>query len=275
MKIIAIAIVALVGFAFGYANHYTNGSNVPGNWNGSYLTDKYGNQYCRSCHSSGPSNGQKNLVLTTTQVEVNINEEITFTYEVAPGYNPPFHPGAGKIMGVYLMSVDGSTVDMPQNKGWEIIEDPNSNTTKFNYNERADGSLVWTWTLKAPETAGTYTLKAYAFVGNNDYEQSENIDILVNPVGIDENLASNMNISNYPNPFNPTTTIELKSDVEDYGKLNVVNAKGEIVAEVYNGKLSSGIHSFNFDGSRLISGVYFVKFSGINQELSRKMILVK
>lgn len=80
---------------------------------------------------------------------------------------------------------------------------------------------------------------------------------------------------NFPNPFNPSTTIEF--GVKDAGnyKLKVYNSIGEQVAELVNGELNSGYHQVHFDASRLASGIYFYKLVGKNINLTRKMILMK
>jgi len=82
-------------------------------------------------------------------------------------------------------------------------------------------------------------------------------------------------LQNYPNPFNPSTQIRFSIDKDSKVDLMVYNVKGEKVATLYNSKMAKGIHSFDFDGSNLNSGIYFCRLTvnGISQ--SRKMILAK
>jgi len=80
---------------------------------------------------------------------------------------------------------------------------------------------------------------------------------------------------NYPNPFNPVT--QIKFDLAKTGnvKLSVYNINGQKVAELLNGVQNAGIHTIEFDGSNLNSGVYYytLETAGIRQ--TNKMILTK
>jgi len=80
----------------------------------------------------------------------------------------------------------------------------------------------------------------------------------------------------YPNPFNASLTVEVSLPQSSELKLAVFNTLGQQVLSLENESLSSGYHSFTFDGSQLASGVYFVKafIPGKTYEL-RKVVLVK
>lgn len=96
-------------------------------------------------------------------------------------------------------------------------------------------------------------------------------------VGIDDdNLPESIIISNYPNPFNPETTISLKNNIERNVKAEIYSVDGKKVGQVYEGTLTQGNHKFSFDGSNLTSGTYFFTLKsddGLN--VSRKMVLMK
>jgi len=82
-------------------------------------------------------------------------------------------------------------------------------------------------------------------------------------------------LQNYPNPFNPTTTISFNLQSAADVKLTVYNQAGAEVAVIAESRLNQGAHSFNFDGSKLNSGVYYYTLSANNQQKSGKMLLVK
>jgi len=63
----------------------------------------------------------------------------------------------------------------------------------------------------------------------------------------------------YPNPFNPITTISVSLPEISELSVRVYNVTGQQVAELANGRISAGQHSFTFDGSNLASGLYFVR----------------
>lgn len=80
---------------------------------------------------------------------------------------------------------------------------------------------------------------------------------------------------NYPNPFNPTTTIEYRIENREYTTLSVYNVLGQKVATLVDEMQSSGSHTVTFDASRLPSGTYFYRLQAGNDVQTKKMILVK
>jgi hypothetical protein len=86
---------------------------------------------------------------------------------------------------------------------------------------------------------------------------------------------------NYPNPFNPSTTIPLAIPVHSEVKLKVYNILGEEVITLHDGALQAGRYWFDWDGrnqagSHVASGVYVYRLStsrGVH--LTAKMILMK
>ncbi|PID30787.1 MAG: hypothetical protein CR982_00885 [Candidatus Cloacimonadota bacterium] len=87
--------------------------------------------------------------------------------------------------------------------------------------------------------------------------------------------TSTVLLQNYPNPFNPTTTIKFYNEIDSKIKLSIYNAKGEIVSELINGKVSKGFHTVKFDASRLNSGVYYYSLETANKIYSKSMLLLK
>jgi len=80
---------------------------------------------------------------------------------------------------------------------------------------------------------------------------------------------------NYPNPFNPSTDIRFAIQNDSNVKLSVYNTKGELVANLKNGKMTKGSHVVNFDATALNSGVYFYKLDVNNLSETKKMVLTK
>ena len=87
--------------------------------------------------------------------------------------------------------------------------------------------------------------------------------------------------ANYPNPFNPSTTIPVKVSQSDYMQINIFDSNGKLVKNLHNGELSPGDYSFRWNGLdkynyMVSSGIYFCKVIKNNNILSsRKMILLK
>lgn len=81
---------------------------------------------------------------------------------------------------------------------------------------------------------------------------------------------------NYPNPFNPSTSINFSFDENSIASLKIYNLLGEEVATVFNQIPEIGkLYSVNFDASKLSSGVYLYRLNQGNRIISKKMNLIK
>jgi hypothetical protein len=80
---------------------------------------------------------------------------------------------------------------------------------------------------------------------------------------------------NYPNPFNPSTTISFTIDRDGFVSLNVYDVAGRTVGTILNKHMTAGTYEVGFNASGLASGVYFYKLRTNEQEMTRKMILLR
>lgn len=80
---------------------------------------------------------------------------------------------------------------------------------------------------------------------------------------------------NFPNPFNPSTTIEFSLAADDHVSLAVYDAAGRLVATVMDRDLSAGDYRVAFRADGLTSGVYFYRLSTSRGDETRKMILLR
>ncbi|MGB5106845.1 MAG: T9SS type A sorting domain-containing protein [Candidatus Zixiibacteriota bacterium] len=85
---------------------------------------------------------------------------------------------------------------------------------------------------------------------------------------------------NFPNPFNPTTSIEFNLPKASYVNLSVFNILGQKVTELVNTTLSAGNKRIEWNGmdqnGRTVeSGVYFYKISAEEFSMTRKMMMIK
>jgi hypothetical protein len=94
--------------------------------------------------------------------------------------------------------------------------------------------------------------------------------------------VSELMISNYPNPFNPSTTIEYSIPSEGYLKIDIFTAEGRQLKTVFEGTVQSGRYNkdLNFGEINASSGVYiavikFVPESGPVNIKSTKLMLLK
>ncbi len=81
--------------------------------------------------------------------------------------------------------------------------------------------------------------------------------------------------SNYPNPFNPTTTIEFGLTRQSDAQLHVYDLLGRRVATLIDGVLQAANYTVNFDASHLSSGVYIYQLQTPDLTVTKQMTLVK
>jgi len=86
--------------------------------------------------------------------------------------------------------------------------------------------------------------------------------------------------ANYPNPFNPSTTIPLSLDAEASVRLAVHDAAGRELRVLHDGALPAGSREFHWDGrdaagQTLPSGVYLFRVTGAGETAGRRALLLK
>lgn len=91
---------------------------------------------------------------------------------------------------------------------------------------------------------------------------------------------NSLSLYNYPNPFNPETTISFVSSRPGRVRLKVYNLKGQVIKTLIDGAMQRGYHSIKWDGtderdSSVSSGVYFVRIEMNGETQVHKMMLLK
>ena len=79
----------------------------------------------------------------------------------------------------------------------------------------------------------------------------------------------------YPNPFNPSTTINLHVENEGLVKVNVFNLAGKEVAQLSNEFVEAGVHSMTWVADGYPSGVYLIRANMNGATSVQKVILLK
>jgi hypothetical protein len=87
-------------------------------------------------------------------------------------------------------------------------------------------------------------------------------------------------IGNYPNPFNPETSIRYSIDQNGPVSLKIYNTRGQLVRTLVNETKASGLHTVVWNGmdeqgSAVSSGIYYYKMYAGKYSSTRKMILMK
>lgn len=102
-------------------------------------------------------------------------------------------------------------------------------------------------------------------VSNNDSEQIS---------------ADDYQLTNYPNPFNPQTTISFALEKTENVKLEIFNPKGQRVKTLLKSRLQPGIHNYVWDGTdcqdkKVSSGVYLYRLEVAGEKNIKQCILLK
>ncbi len=140
----------------------------------------------------------------------------------------------------------------------------------------------WTTQYTAPTTGGVFRHLTKARTGNTLWgvrslggisRYGETI-VGVTPIGTVTPTSYSLS-QNYPNPFNPTTKINFSIPKSGMVSLKVYDILGKEVSTLVNQNISAGTYTYEFDASRLSSGIYFYRLNvnGFNEV--KKMSLIK
>ena len=158
-----------------------------------------------------------------------------------------------------------------KNQDWMTIGfvDGNGTTTEKQSYKYTDDKIDRNYTGRV-----LYRLKQVDFDGGYKYSNQVSADFDFIPDQV--TLAQN-----FPNPFNPATTIKYSVPVEANVNLLVYNSLGEKVSELVNAVQPNGNYQVTWNAEDFASGVYFYRLEVSdmqNHELfneSRKIVLVK
>ncbi|RZP23982.1 T9SS type A sorting domain-containing protein [bacterium] len=163
----------------------------------------------------------------------------------------------------YYISWTNSTPDQyPESWWW------------FNY---AEDVLALTYEDMNCSSAGNFDRTAEALIrGSLDFV-GINIAKVENDVVVPDKFILN---HNYPNPFNPSTSIDIELKKSSHVRLSISDLNGKEVRVITDQFLSQGINSFHWDskdsrGRNVPAGVYFYQAKSNSIIQSKKMVLLK
>ncbi len=134
--------------------------------------------------------------------------------------------------------------------------------------------LTYSYKILAKDNRGSRSLKSERGLVNG-YNQEcgpETEDIIVSENNI---LPDKFSITNYPNPFNPSTNIKFNVPKDVQVSIKIYDMVGREVKTLVNEYKTAGRYSLTFSGSDFASGVYYYKIKAGEFEQVRKMILLK
>jgi hypothetical protein len=147
-----------------------------------------------SCHSGDGNRGAGDIQVELDKTSALSGQNVVVTVNVTL-----VQLGGDSIVGVFLLSSQTGSGDLPSNGGWKIAQDPNGGAgdEAKNYVEKLSpgtGEVVsFKWSLEAPPTPGSYSLFVRVHHGSvarnalwQDYEGSVSVEVSPLPLGLPE-----------------------------------------------------------------------------------------
>ncbi len=162
---------------------------------------------------------------------------------------------------IYILKTNGNGDSLWSRSFGSVLND-----VAYDLVEDSEGDLIITGFADSYTLPGNYC----AFLLKLGYETG--IDNIVH--------SSHFSATNYPNPFNPTTTIEFSIQNESKVDLSIFNIKGQFIKSLINESLFTGDYSVTWDGvdnsGKFVgSGVYFYQIKTKSKILTKRMLLLK
>ena len=175
--------------------------------------------------------------------------------------------------------------------GWWVSSSQNASDTKFILDANGNQTIIERSQKLAGGQWNHLSQVELASPGQISIELSDNADgyvvadafriIYRGPAtSVKENqIADSFELyANYPNPFNPSTTIKFRLNNKEKVQLRVFNSLGQLVTVLVNRELGIGVHEVIFNSSNygnLSSGVYYYQLVTETFSQTKGMILVK
>ena len=194
----------------------------------------------------------------------------------------------------YIQSIEQAFYFIDKIDGVDLTE----NDWILAYNkEQIVGARKWSGGIIDVPTMGQYDELTNGYLMPGDapsfYIYNENLDDLIKLNGDIPGWTSNgiFNIdlfvenrltpqefmiqSTYPNPFNPTTTIEYSIPQDCIVNLSIYDINGRFIIELENSSKVLGSYKLEWDASNQSSGLYFVKLIAGEYQQTQKLMLIK
>ncbi len=146
----------------------------------------------------------------------------------------------------------------------------------FTENKRDAENYFSTLRAKYPDDDLSTQIEIIKGMGES-YDRKKAVIIRPEPeIGTEAKILSEeISISNYPNPFNPETTIRFSLPQCGNVKLLIYDILGREVFSIAEGYYESGKHEVKFDGRSFSTGIYFYMLETGGKRFTNKMILMK
>lgn len=140
-----------------------------------------------------------------------------------------------------------------------------------------------TWIPFIADETKNYSIKTLAFDsqgylygGNLDGTMYRSSAPTTSILGLPEAIPRGWKLEqNFPNPFNPTTTIQFAVPAPAFVSLKIVDVIGREIATIVSEELSAGIYARTWNAYKYSSGVYFCRLQSGSYAETKKLLLLK
>jgi hypothetical protein len=171
-----------------------------------------------------------------------------------------------------------------------------TNDFTFEYSQKEDGTvrgLMFSMTGEKLNASDLASLVALDFAAADGFSGVSAVDfsnvILAGENGAElETITASLSVdtneflpvktalnASYPNPFNPSTSINYDLSAEGLVNIAVYDALGRLVTELVNDVQPEGSHQISWNAADQASGAYFVRMTAGSYSNTQKLMLVK
>ena len=162
---------------------------------------------------------------------------------------------------ILLMNVEGEIIDEVQyTNSWPILSGSSIEIHDLNLNN--NDNFNW-FSATSIYGDGDFGTPGISFNGTLNTDHSMDL-----PMSFSLSHA-------FPNPFNPSTMVEIQNSSGKNLKLEIFNLNGYLIKSVENRWTSLGAYDFTWDAKKEANGVYFFRLSDVNNSIIRKVVLLK
>jgi endoglucanase len=236
-----------------FAYNDTESENLGGgNWNNgyNYRNDGVDIEACSDFSSNGFNVG---WIETGEWLKYTINVNQSGLYNINLNLSAPATGGG------IILSLDGTNItgllNIPATGGWQN----------------------WQY-LTVPDiylSAGIHIIQPRFFFGGFNFSY---IDFVLTAADAENQIEGPKTYSleqNFPNPFNPNTTITYSTKEIGNVEIKLYDVLGREISILIDEELPAGKHIINFDAKSLASGIYYYTLKAQNFISSKKMIILK
>jgi hypothetical protein len=151
-------------------------------------------------------------------------------------------------------------------------------TTKILEKRKLDGAFWYPWNRVSTSYTNYLSKDRYDSLGGDRWSVVSRLSSYLTLTDIKERSIEPAQFSlsqNFPNPFNPSTTLQFSVPKSGFYSLKVFNMLGQQVADLIDREISAGSYTVKFNAESLPSGVYFYSLRGNDVTLSKKMAVVR